>query len=112
MRLVDNQCRAVLFDAQERTRVDVDRTSAASAWTLRHSVWLLNRHQRHEGRTTSFERLTGSPFRSPILPLLAMLECLVPSDRKPGGLLVVANGVPRTFRSMWVVQKKVMSISW
>ena len=48
------------------------------------------------------ERLTGSPYRSPILPLFAMVECLTPSDRKPGGVLVVAKGTPRTFRSMWV----------
>ena len=31
-----------------------------------------------------------------------MVECLIPSDRKPGGVLVVAKGTPRTFRSMWV----------
>ena len=31
-----------------------------------------------------------------------MVEWLVPSDRKPGGVLVVAKGAPRTFRSMWV----------
>ena len=31
-----------------------------------------------------------------------MAECLVPSDRKPGGVLVVARGVPRRFRSMRV----------
>ena len=29
-------------------------------------------------------------------------ECLIPSDRKPGGVLVVAKGTTRTFRSMWV----------
>ena len=42
------------------------------------------------------------PYRSPILPLFAMVECLIPSDRKPGGVLVVAKGTPRTFRSTWV----------
>ena len=84
VRLVANQYRALLFDVQERTRV-------ASAWILRHAVWLLNRYQPHKGGATSFERLTGSPYRSPI-----------PSDRKPGGVLVVAKGTPRTFRSMWV----------
>ena len=42
VRLVENQDRAVLFDVQERTRVEVDPSSAASAWILRHSVWLLN----------------------------------------------------------------------
>ena len=31
-----------------------------------------------------------------------MVECLIPSDRKHGGVLVVAKGTPRTFRSMWV----------
>ena len=31
-----------------------------------------------------------------------MAECLVPSARKPGGVLVVVKGAPRTFRSMWV----------
>ena len=87
---------------KERTRVDIDPISAASARILRHSVWLLNGYQPHKGGATSFERLTGSPYRSPILPLFAMVECLIPSDRKPGGVLVVAKATPRTFRSMWV----------
>ena len=86
VRLVQNQYRAVLFDVQERARVEIGPISAASAWILRHSVLLLNK-----GGGTSFERLTGSPYRSPILPLFAM-----------AGVLVVAQGAPRTFRSMWV----------
>ena len=103
VRLVENQYRALLFDEQERTRVEIDPISAASAWILRRSVWLLNRNQPHKGGATSFERLfTGSPYRSPILPLFAMVECLIPSDRKTGGVLVVSRGTPRTFRSMWV----------
>ena len=53
-------------------------------------------------RATSFELLTGSPYRSPILPLFAMVECLVPTDLKHGGVLVIAKGAPRTFRTMWV----------
>ena len=102
VRLVENQYRALLFDVQERTRVEIDPISAASARILRHSVWLLKRYQPHKGGATSFERLPGSPYRSPILPLFAMVECLTPSDRKPGEVLVVAKGTPRTFRSMWV----------
>ena len=100
--MVENQYRALLFDVQERTRVEIDPISAASAWILRHAVWLLNRYQPHKGGATSFERLTRSPHRSPILPLLAMVVCLIPSDRKPGGVLVVAKGTPRTYGSMWV----------
>ena len=102
VRLVENQYRALLFDVQERTRVEIDPISAASAWILRHSVWLLNRYQPHKGGATPIERLTGSPYGSPILPLFAMAECLIPSDRKPGGVLVVAKGTPRTFRLMWI----------
>ena len=102
IRLVENQYRALVFDVQEKTRVEIDSISAASAWILRHSVWLLNRYQPHKGGATSFERLKRSPYRSPILPLFAMVECLIPSDRKPGEVLVVANGTPRTCRSMWV----------
>ena len=45
IRLVENQYRALLFDVQGRTRVEIDPISAASAWILRHSVWLLNRYQ-------------------------------------------------------------------
>ena len=86
---------------QERTRVEIDPISAASAWILRHAVWLLNRNQPHKGGATSFERLTGSPYRSPILPLFVMVDYLIPSDQKPVGVLVVAKGTPRTFRSMW-----------
>ena len=101
IRLVEIQHRGgVLFDLQERTRVEIDPISAASAWIL--IVWLLNRYQPHKGSATSFERLTRSPYRSPVLPLVATVECLVPSDRKPGGVLMVAQGAPRTFRSMWV----------
>ena len=55
--------------------------SAASVWILRHSVWLVNRHLRHRGGATSFDRLTGSPYRSPILPLFCDGRVLVPSDR-------------------------------
>ena len=55
-----------------------------------------------EMREASFERLTRSPYRSPILPLFAMIKCLVTSDGKPGGVLVVTKGAPRTFRSMRV----------
>ena len=101
-RLVENQKRAVSFDVQERTRVEIDPISAPSARKLRHSVWLLNRCQPHKGGTTSFERLRGSPYRSPVLPVFAMVECLVPSDRKSGGVLAVATGAPPTLRSMWV----------
>ena len=97
LRLVENQYRALLFDVKERTRVEIDPISAASARILRHSVWLLNGYQPHKGGATSFERVTGSPYRSPILPLFAMVECLIPSDRKPGGVLVVAKATPRTF---------------
>ena len=97
-RLAENQSRALLFDVQERTRVEIDPISAGSAWILRQSVWLLNRYHPHKRGATSFERLTGSPYRFPILPLFAMVECLIPSDRKPGGVLVVAKGTPRTFR--------------
>ena len=78
--VVDNQYRAVLFDAQERRKVEIDPVSTASAWILRHFVWLLNRYQPHKGGATSFG--------------------------KPGGVLVVANGAPRTFRSMWVGRTK------
>ena len=49
VRLVENQYRALLFDVQERTRVEIDPISAASARILRHSVWLLNRYQPHKG---------------------------------------------------------------
>ena len=38
VRFVENQYRALLFDVQERTRVEIDPISAASAWILRHSV--------------------------------------------------------------------------
>ena len=61
VRLVENRYRALLFDVQERTRVQIDPISAAPAWILRHSVWLLNRYQPHKRRATSFERLTGCP---------------------------------------------------
>ena len=57
VRLVENQYRALLFDMQERTSVEIDPISAASAWILRTSVWLLNRYQPHKGGATSFERL-------------------------------------------------------
>ena len=100
VRSVENRCRVELFDVQERTSVEVEPTSAASEWILRHPVWLLNRYQPHTGGATSFERLTGSQYRSPILLLFAMVECLVPSDRKPGFVLVIAKGAQRTFRSM------------
>ena len=102
VRLVENQYRALLFDVQERTKLEIDPISAASAWILRHSVWLLNRYQPHKRGATAFERLTGSPYRSPILPLFAMVERLIQPDRKPGGVLVVAKGTPRTLRSMLV----------
>ena len=59
VRLVENQYRALLFDVQERTRVEIDPISAA----LRQSVWLLSRYQPHKGGATSFERLTH-PGRS------------------------------------------------
>ena len=72
-RLVENQYRALLFDVQERTRVEIDPISVA--WIPRHSVWLLNRYQPHKGGATSFQRLTGSPYRSAILPLFEMVEC-------------------------------------
>ena len=89
-RLVENQYRALLFDVQERTRVEIDPISGA----------------------TSFERLTGSPHRSPILPLVTMVECLVPSDRKPGGVLVVAKGTHEHFDQCGLVaQRKAMNIS-
>ena len=42
VRLVENQYRAVLFDVQERTVVEIDPISSASAWILRHSVCLRN----------------------------------------------------------------------
>ena len=58
VRLVENQYRALLYDVQERTRVEIDPISAASAWVLGHAVWLLNRYQPHTGGATSFERLT------------------------------------------------------
>ena len=102
VRLVENQYRAVLFDVQERVRVEIDPFAAASAWILRHSVWLLNRYQPQKREATSFERLTGSPCRSPTLPLFALVACSVPSDRKLGGVLVVATETRRTFRSIWV----------
>ena len=38
--MVENQYRALLFDVQERTRVEIDPISEASAWILRHSDWL------------------------------------------------------------------------
>ena len=38
VRLVENQYRTVLFDAQERTRVEIDPISAASAWIPRQQV--------------------------------------------------------------------------
>ena len=82
--------------------MEIEPTLAASSWNLRHSVWLLNRYQPHKGGATSFERLTESPNRYPILPLFVMVECLIPSDRNPGGVLVIARGVPLMFRSMWV----------
>ena len=68
VRLVENQYKALLFDVQERRRVEIDPISAAPAWILRHAVWLVNRYQPHKGEATSFERLTGSPYRSPIIP--------------------------------------------
>ena len=48
----------------------------------------------HKGGATSFERPTGRPHRSPSLPLFAMVECLVPSDRKPERVLEVVTGAP------------------
>ena len=83
MRIIENHYIAVLFDVQERMRVEVDPTSAASAWMLSRSACFLNRHQRRDGGATSFERRFGSPHRSPIFLLFAMVLCLVPSDRKP-----------------------------
>ena len=64
VRLVENQYRALLFDAQERTRVEIDPISAASAWILRHSVWLLNRYQpqRRSDINVSQEVHTDLPF--------------------------------------------------
>ena len=82
VRIIENPCILVLFDVQEMMRVEVDPTSAASAWILSRSVCFLNRYQQHEGGATSFERRFGSPCRSPIFLLFAMVECLVPSDRK------------------------------
>ena len=99
VRLTENQCRAVLFDVQEGTRVEVDPTSAAPALVLYgFSIGTKD----IKGGAASFGRLTSSPYRSPIPLLFAMVECLVQSGRKPGGVLVVAKGAPRTFRSMWV----------
>ena len=43
-----------VFDVLERTEVEVELTSAVSAWILRHPVWFLNRYQQHTGGTTSF----------------------------------------------------------
>ena len=100
VRLVESQYRAVLFDVQETTRVDIDPISAASAWILRHSAWLLNSHTKEEHNHSNVSQKVHT--ESSILLLFAMIECLVPSDRKPGGVLVVAKGAPRTFRSMWV----------
>ena len=47
MRLVENMCRVVLFDVQEKRRVEVNPTSETSGYIVRHSVWPLNRYQRH-----------------------------------------------------------------
>ena len=60
VRLVENQYRAVLFVVQEKTRVEIDPTSATPAGILRHSVRLLNWYQRYILGAPSFERLTGS----------------------------------------------------
>ena len=86
---------------QERTRVEIDPISAASAWILRHAVWS--------------QQILATQWRSDIIPtshrksiqisdssVVRDGEYLIPSDRKPGGVLVVAKGTPRTFRSMWV----------
>ena len=100
VRLVENQYRSLLFDVQERTTVEIDPISAASACMDTETCSLASQQVSATQRT--FGRLTGSPYRSPILPLFAMVECLIPSDRKPGGVLVVKKGTPRTFRSMWV----------
>ena len=114
VRLVENQYRSMLIDAQEITEVEIEPTSAASARMPRHSVWLLNRYGRHRGGAALFQRVTGSPQRCPILPLCAMVECLIPSDRKTGGALVVAKEAPRTFQSHVGRDelKKVTNIWW
>ena len=78
------------------------RTSAASAWTLRYGVWLLNLYQRHEGGATSFER---SHWKS-----IQISDSSVFDSRVFGAIgrknleefLWLAKGAPRTFRSMWV----------
>ena len=45
---------SIQFDVQERTRVEVDTTSAASAWVLRHSVWLSRSVPTTQGRSNVF----------------------------------------------------------
>ena len=114
VRMVENQYRALLFDVQGRTRVEFDPISAASAWILRHSVWLLNRYPPHQGGATSFERLTGSPYRSPILPLFAMVKCLIPLDRQiEGEFSWLRKEHHEHFDQCGLVaQRKVMNISW
>ena len=63
VRLVENQYRAVLFDVQERTRVEIDPISAASAWILRHSVWLLNSHTKEEHNHSNVSQKVHTDLR-------------------------------------------------
>ena len=96
--LVENQYRAILFDVQERIQIEVEPTSAATAWLRQHarlgfSIALDD---------TSLKSVSMEAHTHHILPLFVMVQCLTPSDRKPGGALVVAKGSPRTFRCMWV----------
>ena len=100
VRLVENQYRALLFDVQERTRVEIDPIQQHQ-----HGYWDIqsgfSTESSHKGGATSFERLTGSPHRYPTLPLFAMVECFVPPDRKPGEVLVVANTTTISINVGW-----------
>ena len=37
-----------------------------------------------------------------MVPLFAMVVCLVPTNGKPGGVLAVAQETPKQFSSVWV----------
>ena len=103
VRLAEKQYRAVLFDVQDRTRVEVDPTSAAPAWILRHSDRFSIGTNDIKGGATSFERLSGTPHRSPILPLFAMVSsvwCYWTENLEEFSWL--RKGAPRTLRSMRV----------
>ena len=80
VRLVENQYSAILFGERERTEVEIDPTSADAARMLRHTAGLHDRYGRRKNREC-----------------LRWLCAWTPTDRKPGGVLVVSKESPRTF---------------